>query len=95
MDMRYYWIVDQSDQGYFKVVWALVLEHLGDYPTKHHNAKHHKRVRPFYLHEENSPRYLPRALPPSVMRGCVDTLSSGYSPRLPLLGLARVLTHLC
>ena len=26
MDMRYYWIVDQSDQGYFKVVCASGLE---------------------------------------------------------------------
>jgi hypothetical protein len=92
MDMRYYWIVDQSDQGYFKVVWAPGLENLGDYPTKHHDAKHHKRVRPFYLHEVNSPRYLPRALPPSVLRGCVDTLSSGYSPRSPLPSISRVRT---
>ena len=58
MDMRYYCIVDQSVQGYFKVVWVPGLENLGDYPTKHHNAKHHKRVRPFYFHEKKQPYVL-------------------------------------
>ena len=67
MDMHYYWIVDQSDQGYFKVVWGPGLENLGGYATKQHDAKHGKQVQPFYLHKENSPRYLPWALLPSFL----------------------------
>ena len=60
-------------------------ENLGDYQTKHHNSAHHKRVRPFYQHTEESPRFLPRAQQPSVRRGCVETgANQPYLHRTPL-----------
>ena len=52
---------------------------------KHHDAKHHKTVRPLYLHDPQSPREILRDLTPHVLRGCVGTKLGGR-PR-PLRGL--------
>jgi len=84
MDMRYFWIVDQVEQRQFDVQWHPGQENLGDYVTKHHPAAHHRRVRPYYVHEHNSPRTLPRAVRPSVMRGCADSSPGTYQARTPL-----------
>ena len=65
MNMRYFWIIDQVDGGHLKVRWAPGLENLADYFTKHHPAQHHRKVRPYYVHTNTSPRYLPRAPKPS------------------------------
>eukprot|EP00957_Ditylum_brightwellii_P119019 9077864-Ditylum_brightwellii.AAC.1 len=70
--MRYFWLIDQVTQGNFDIQWHPGLENLGDYVTKHHAAAHHIKVRPLYLHTPTSPRFLLRALAPSVLRGCVD-----------------------
>ena len=67
-EMRYFYCCDQVEKGYFSVVWAPGLENLADYPSKHHPAAHHKHVRPIYLHCENSPRVLERALAPRLRR---------------------------
>ena len=69
--------------------WHPGQEDLADYVSKHHDAKHHKTVRPLYLHEINSPRELLRAMTPRVLRGCVGTKLGG-SPRL-LCGLENSL----
>ena len=63
---------------------AKILENLGDYASKHHNGAHHRRVRPFYLHTDQSPRLLPRAARPSERRGCVRTRDTLYVSRTPL-----------
>ena len=55
MDMRYYWIVDRSDQGQFIVYWAPGCENLADYFSKHHHPIIHRRARPLYLHGGVSP----------------------------------------
>ena len=89
MDMRFFWIADQADQRNFKVLWAPGQENLGDYSTKHHLVAHHRIVHPFYLHTPQSPRYLQRALAPSVLRGCVDTSTKRYVPISPLKGLVQ------
>jgi hypothetical protein len=57
--------------GEFDVRWHLGQENLGDYASKHHEGRHHKKVRPVYLHEPTSPATLPRAQAPSALRGCV------------------------
>jgi hypothetical protein len=41
-------------------------------------GSHHVNVRPFYLHTENSPRYITRAPSQSTLKGCVGTLKGGY-----------------
>ena len=67
-EMRYFYACDQVDKGYFSVYWHPGAENLGDYASKHHEAAHHKLVRPIYLHEESSPRVLNRALTPQQVR---------------------------
>jgi hypothetical protein len=57
---------------------------LADYQSRHHAMSHHINVRPWYLHMENSPRFLPRAQKPSALKGCVGTLDDGYVCNVPL-----------
>ena len=58
---------------------------LGDYVTKRHSPAHHRKMRPIYTHQPNSPRILHRASLDAVLRGCVDgtvpVLSSPTSDR--------------
>jgi len=84
MDMRYFWIRDQVAQRQFNVEWHPGQENLADYVTKHHPPAHHTHVRPYYVHMKNSPRFLPRAVAPSVMRGCADSSLGTYQGRAPL-----------
>ena len=82
--MRYFGVKDLVKQTHFGVRWHPGQENLADYSTKRFDAKHHREVRPWYLHEENSPRFLPRAAAPSTLRGCVGTLPNGYIKSNPL-----------
>ena len=84
MNMRYFWLLCQEAQKILNVKYHPGQENLGDYQTKLHNAAHHSRIRPFYLHYNNSPRYLQRAARPSAQRGCVGTVSDIYKHRSPL-----------
>jgi hypothetical protein len=84
MEMRYFWITDQVDRKFFVVLWHPGQENLADYFTKHFDAKHHKEVRPWYLHTHTSPRFLPRAAAPATLRGCAGTLDNGYLRSVPL-----------
>ena len=87
--MRYFYACDQVDKNYFNVYWHPGAENLGDYASKHHEPAHHKLVRPIYLHEDNSPRQLTRALTPQQVRAMgVGKLSSNRGkksgpPKLP------------
>jgi hypothetical protein len=62
MDMRYHWLIDRVRQTQFDVYWHPGREHLGDYHTKHHSARHHKDMRGLVLYQSNSLQ---------VLRGCV------------------------
>ena len=84
MEMRFFWITDQVKLRAFDVQWHPGQENLADYFTKHFDGKHHREVRPWYLHEANSPRVLPRASAPSALRGCVGNLPNGYIRNVPL-----------
>ena len=61
MDMRFFWIRDQVRQGKFMIYWQPGKTNKADYYTKHHPAKHHRRMRPFYLHTDTSNRFAPLA----------------------------------
>ncbi len=84
MEMRYFWLLDQQFQKYFKFFYQPGQENLADYPSKHHSAAIHQHVRPYYLHMSNSPQYLIRAAKPSARRGCVQTLADPYHKKVPL-----------
>jgi hypothetical protein len=54
MDMRFYWIRDRIQQGYFLVHWKPGLSNQADYFTKHHSPAHHQTLRYTYL-QGNAP----------------------------------------
>jgi hypothetical protein len=68
----------------YALSWHPGQENLADYQSKHHIRSHHVAVRLWYLHTENSPRVLPRAVRPSTLKGCVETLQNGYICNAPL-----------
>jgi hypothetical protein len=74
MEMQFFWVGDKVAHAIYKLIWHLRLENLADYQSKHHMGSHHIAVRPYYLHRENFPRFLPRATRPSTLRWCVGTL---------------------
>jgi hypothetical protein len=83
MEMRFFWIGDKVAQDMYQVAW-----HPGQ--ENHHIGSHHVAVRPWYLHMKDSPRYLPRAVRPSTLKGCVGTLKDGYIRRVPLQRVTRI-----
>jgi hypothetical protein len=84
MEMRYFWLLDGKTQQYFKFYYKPGLENLGDYPSKHHTADIYQHVRPYYVHMDNSPTLLPRAMKPSTRQGCAEILGDPYSKKSPL-----------
>ena len=59
MDILSFWVTDQVLNKEFDLQWHPGKEHLVDYFTKHFDTAHHQNVRPWYRHEQNSPRELP------------------------------------
>ena len=55
MGMRYFYICDLVKHGTVNVKWHPGQENFADYASKHHDAKHHRTVRPLYLHKINLP----------------------------------------
>jgi hypothetical protein len=84
MEMRFMWVGDKIAQQMYEIIYQPGQESLADYQSKHHVGAHHVNVRPYYLHMENSPRFLARAERPSTLKGCVGTLKDGYIRRVPL-----------
>eukprot|EP00957_Ditylum_brightwellii_P029417 2223618-Ditylum_brightwellii.AAC.1 len=70
-------------------------ENLADYPTKHHPAAHHQRICPYYVCTPESPRYLPRALAPHILQGCIDSpqwqkMTYKWQMPLPRIGTKNI-----
>ena len=84
MEMRFFWISDKVAQDMYLLSWHPGQENLADYQSKHHAGAHRVAVCPWYLHMDNSPWELLRALAPSALKGCVGTLNDGYVRRVPL-----------
>ncbi len=78
MEMRFFWIGDKVAQNIYQIAWHPSQENLADYQSKHHIGSHHVAVRSWYLHKKDSPTYLPWAVRPSTLKGCVGTLKDGY-----------------
>ena len=45
-DMRFQWLKCRKAQRLFSFLWAKGISNRGDYPSKHHNAQHHQKIRP-------------------------------------------------
>ncbi len=84
MEMRYFWTCEKDAQNVYSFKWHPNMENLADYQSKHRPRAHHTAVRPYYLHETNSPLELPCANWPSTLKGCVGTLKDGYVCNVPL-----------
>jgi len=86
--MCYFWLLDGEMQQYFKFYYQPRLENLGDYPSKHRTADIHQHIRPYYIHMDNTPTLLPRAMKPSTRRGCAEFPGDPYSKKsqLPSIG---------
>ena len=84
MNMRYFWLLCQEAQRILNVKYHPGAENLGNYQTKLHNGAHHERVRPFYVHTNNSPRFLQWVECPSIRKGCVGRTGDPYTLRNPL-----------
>ena len=89
MEMLYFYTCDQLKRKQFDVQYP-GQENLGDYNSKHRETKHLRDVRPIYLHMQNSPRTLSRAMTPSSLRRCVENLPKGSTRPAPLTQLPRV-----
>ncbi len=75
INMRFYWIKDQTRQGQFLIYWRSGATNLGNYPIKNHSPAHHQRMRPVFLHTEHAANVVIALL----LRGCVKSraLTSG------------------
>ena len=68
IDMRFHWLKDRANNhNQIDIRWAPGTSNLGDYPTKHHIARHHRTTRPVYLHIDGHS--------PTTMQGCDEILS--------------------
>jgi hypothetical protein len=88
--MNFFGVGDKVAQDMYALSWHPGQENLADYQGKHHIGSRHVAVRPWYLHTENSPRILPRAVRPSTLKGCVGTLQNGYICNVPLPRAPRI-----
>ena len=67
INMCFYWLRDQVEQGQYNVFWAPGAVNLANYFTKHHSSAHHKHVRPIYLQTSDSP---------ADLQGCIKILGT-------------------
>ena len=68
IDMRFHWLKDRANNhNQIDIQWAPGASNLGDYPTKHHIARHHRTAHPVYLNIDG--------VSPTTMQGCAEMLS--------------------
>ncbi len=56
MEMMFFWVRDKVAQVMYDLKWHPRMENVADYQSKHHVGSHHTAIRPYYLHQNNSPR---------------------------------------
>ena len=83
MNMRYFRLTDQSQQKLINVRWKPGEMNLANYFTKHFTGPYHKKVRPYYSHEHDSPTCI-RNLPnprkfQTNRKSCKGVLSRGMT----------------
>jgi hypothetical protein len=78
MEMRYFWILDQTTRKYLKFYCHSGAKLLADYPMKAHMGPIHTHVRPYYLHMNNLPARLVCAAKRSTQRRCTEILGDPY-----------------
>ena len=88
MEMRFFGLqtkLNKTFSEYYGIqkltIWLIIF-------TRYFPAAHHSQVRPWCMHENNSPTLLSRAAEPKALRGCVGTLDIGYTKSGPLHRIA-------
>ena len=84
MEMRYYWLLNQASQNYFKFYHQPGTKLLAKYPREAYTGPIHTYVCPYYLCMQNSPTLLLRAAQPTVQQGCTEILGDPYTKGIPL-----------
>ena len=78
-DMRFHWLRDRSNQKQFHIFWDKGTNNWADYFTKQHSAKHHKVMRPKYIHMAknitNSQNVTKFSCTSETLRGCVNPMA--------------------
>ena len=69
IDMRFNWLKCCVEQKQFDIIWEPGTQNLAGYYTKFHSGTHHRRLRPLYLFEKDSP---------TTMKGCVSLLENAH-----------------
>jgi hypothetical protein len=83
MEMQYFWVGDKVAQDMYTLSWHPGQENLVNYQSKHHIGLHHQAVCPWYLHQADSHRVLPRALKPSALKGVLEHSIMGTYANYP------------
>ena len=78
MEMQYFYVYDQVKHKQYDVRWHPGQENLGDHTRKYHLARHHMQVRPIFFQIKNPQKFLPRAMIPIDLWGCVGKSAGGY-----------------
>ena len=52
-DQRFNWLKCRNAQRQFRYLWRKGILNRADYTSKHHPARHHQNVRPFYVFDSN------------------------------------------
>ena len=90
MNMQYFVLLCQEAQRILNVRYHPGSVNLGDYQTNLHDGTHHERVRPFYVHTNNSPHFLQWATRSSIRKGCAGQTGESYTLRTTLPDLLPV-----
>ena len=88
--VRYFWLLGQKNDKYFKVYYMPGADNIGKYLSKAHSGAIHQHVRPYYLQMPQSLRKLLRADKPSSWRGCFELLGSPYYKEVPVSRILSV-----
>ena len=79
-DMRYHWLIDQSELDNFFIYWDKGENNYADYHTKHFPPSHHRNVRPNYIlkghhiNYQHDSTHLPTQKPEQYLRARVCLL---------------------
>jgi hypothetical protein len=88
--MRYFWLLDQATQIYFKLYYHPREELMADYPTKANTGPLNTHVCSFYSHMDTSPICLIQAAMPNAGQGCAVIQGDPYNTGI---SLPRILNY--
>jgi hypothetical protein len=86
IDMQFYWVHNQQQQGHFNIFWAPGSDNLANYFTKHFLARHHQAMHPIYVHSNDHITACKCALSPHQGR---------HKPAPMPWSIPRTSTHQC